>query len=86
MRMEVCSEAPLYNLNWPSDMTVWINGVEIGTWTSPSDFGGERGQLTPEWWPLRNTQYGLLKVWHVSERDSEVDGRPVSGTIFAIWR
>lgn len=80
LTMEVCSEAPLYNLDWPSDITVWINGVEIGTWTSPSDFGGERGQLTPEWWSPRNTQYGLLKVWHVSERDSEVDGMRVSGT------
>jgi len=80
LTMEICSEAPLYNLHWPSDITVWINDVEIGAWTSPSDFGGERGLLTPEWWSLRNTQYGLLKVWHVNERESEVDGMRVSGT------
>jgi predicted transcriptional regulator len=79
LSMEVCSEAPLYNLEWPSDITVWINGIEIGTWTSPADFGGERGRLTPEWWTPRNTQYGLLKVWHVDERESEVDGMRVSG-------
>lgn len=79
LSMEVCSEAPLYNLDWPSDITVWINGVEVGTWTSPADFGGEPGRLTPDWWTPRNTQYGLLKFWHVNEEKSEVDGMPVSG-------
>ena len=78
LSMEICSEAPLYNLDWPSDITVWINSIEIGTWTSPADFGGERGRLTPEWWTPRNTQYGLLKVWHVGEHDSAVDGMRVS--------
>jgi predicted transcriptional regulator len=78
LSMEVCSEAPLYNIDWPSDITVWINGVEIGTWTSPSDFGGEPGRLTPEWWTPRNTQYGLLKFWHVSELETAVDGMRVS--------
>jgi len=77
--MEVCSEAPLYNLNWPSDITVWINGVELGSWTSPSDFGGEPGRLTPEWWTPRNTQYGLLKFWHVDDQESKVDGVTISG-------
>lgn len=76
--MEVCSEAPLYHLDWPSDITVWINDVEVGTWTSPADFGGEPGLLTPEWWTPRNTQYGLLKIWHVNERGAEIDGMPVS--------
>lgn len=79
LSMEVCSEAPLYNLDWPSDITVWINGVEVGTWTSPADFGGEPGRLTPDWWTPRNTQYGLLKFWHVNEEKSEVDGMLVSG-------
>jgi predicted transcriptional regulator len=79
LSMEICSEAPLFNLDWPSDITVWINGIEIGTWTSPGDFGGEPGRLTPEWWTPRNTQYGLLKVWHVSERETEVDGIRLSG-------
>ncbi|HEX2910259.1 MAG TPA: helix-turn-helix domain-containing protein [Chloroflexia bacterium] len=78
LSMEICSEAPLFNLDWPSDITVWINGVEIGTWTSPADFGGEPGRLTPEWWTSRNTQYGLLKFWHVSEHLSEVDGMQIS--------
>lgn len=75
---EVCSEAPLHDPNWPSDITVWINDVEIGTWTSPGDFGGERGALTPDWWEEWNSQYGLLKMWKVTAEGSYVDGIRVS--------
>lgn len=72
--LELCSEAPLHSDDWQSDITVWVNGVEIGTWTSPADFGGERGLLTPQWWEEWNSQYGLLKVWQVSREGSFVDG------------
>ena len=75
---EVCSEAPLHHADWPSDITVWINEVEIGTWTSPADFGGERGALTPAWWGTQNSQHGLLKVWKVTHNGSFVDGRQIS--------
>ena len=75
---EVCSEAPLHHADWPSDITVWIGNVEIGTWTSPADFGGERGALTPAWWDSQNSQYGLLKVWRVTNTGSYVDGIQVS--------
>lgn len=77
---EVCSEAPLYHHEWPSDITVWINGCEIGTWTSPADFGGEHGVLTPSWWDNSNSQYGLLKVWKITPQGSFVDGVQVSNT------
>lgn len=78
LSLEVCSEAPLHHNEWPSDITVWINGVEIGTWTSPSDFGGQRGILTPAWWESHNSQYGLLKVWQVNDEASLVDGLRIS--------
>lgn len=78
LSLELCSEAPMHHDDWPSDITVWINGVEIGTWTSPSDFGGQRGVLTPEWWETRNTQHGLLKVWRVNGGGSFVDGLKIS--------
>ena len=78
LSFEACSEAPLHHDDWPSDITVWINGHEIGTWTCPSDFGGERGKLTPEWWDLHNTQYGLLKVWQVGHDGAKVDGMHAS--------
>ena len=75
---EVCSEAPLHHPDWPSDITLWIGNTEIGTWTSPADFGGERGALTPSWWDTQNTQYGLLKVWKITNNGSYVDGVSVS--------
>lgn len=75
---EVCSEAPLHHDDWPSDITLSVNGVDLGTWTSPSDFGGQRGSLTPEWWEAHNSQYGMLKVWRVTEDGSWIDG--VRGT------
>ncbi len=75
---ELCSEAPLHHLDWPSDITMWINGVEIGMWTSPADFGGERGLLTPHWWESKDSQYGLLKRWSVAHDGSYIDGRMMS--------
>jgi len=76
--MEICSEAPHYNKEYPSDITVWINGIEIGTWTSPGDFGGQQGKLNPEWWNPDQTQYGLLKLWSVRSDGSYVDGKMLS--------
>lgn len=83
LTMEVCSEAPLYNHDWPSDITIWINGIEVGTWTSPGDFGGERGYLTPDWWGVQHTQYGLLKTWRVAENGAFIDGRQISAVTLA---
>jgi predicted transcriptional regulator len=76
--MEVCSEAPDHNPDWPSDITLWINGVEVGTWTSPGDFGGKRGLLNPTWWVEHMTQFGLLKIWSVDRDGSYVDGSRIS--------
>ena len=78
LSMEICSEAPLHHDNWPSDVTVWINDVEVGSWTSPADFGGQRGKLTPAWWENHNSQYGLLKIWQVNREGSYVDGLKIS--------
>ena len=74
LSVELCAEAPLHHDSWPSDITAWLNGLEVGTFTAPADFGGQRGALTPEWWETRNTQYGLLKVWQVNDEGSFIDG------------
>ena len=83
LSMEICSEAPEYDLDWPSDITLSINEVEIGTWTSPADFGGERGKLTPPWWPLEQTQFGVLKRWRVTPEGCFIDGGPISEVCLA---
>jgi predicted transcriptional regulator len=71
---EICSEAPLHDLEWPSDIGVWINGVLLGEWTCPSDFGGQRGRLTPSWWEEKDSQFGVLKRWLVTPRGTTIDG------------
>lgn len=80
---ELCSEAPNYDNEFPSDITVWVDGVEVGTWTAPGDFGGRRGRLNPGWWSDSLTQFGALKSWSVSESGSMVDGTPSGQTRIA---
>lgn len=60
LSMELCSEAPGYQLRWPSDLTIELNGIACGTITLPGDYGGRRGNLNPDWWSDRHTQYGDL--------------------------
>ena len=50
--LELSSEVPGTSADWPSDITVTVNGKDIGTWTSPGDFGDKRGVYTPDWWKL----------------------------------
>lgn len=76
--MELCSEAPNYRNDWKSDITFWINGKEICTWTSPGDLGGRRGRLNPAWWSDLSTQYGLLKTIRISSDDTYLDENKVS--------
>ncbi len=76
--MEMSSEAPGTNSDWPSDISLWVNDVPVGTWTSPGDFGDKRGKFTPRWWKLEGSQYGKLTSWHISAQGCFVDGVRVS--------
>ncbi|WP_159459758.1 ArsR/SmtB family transcription factor [Scatolibacter rhodanostii] len=76
--MEICSEAPGFNNLWKSDITMWIEGKEIGSWASPADFGDRRGELTPQQWKFGATQYGVLTEWMVNAQGSFVNGEKVS--------
>ena len=72
LSFEIASEAPDYADDWPSDISFFLNGVELFTWLSPGDYGIKRGIYTPEWWP--SNQYGLLKVIHIREDGVFMDG------------
>jgi predicted transcriptional regulator len=76
--MELSSEFPGTAPDWPSDITLGINGKDIGTWTSPGDFGDKRGVFTPVWWKLKGSQYGMLKTWRVTPEGTFVDGVKIS--------
>ena len=77
--MELCSEDHEYNMDYPSDISLWVNGLEVGTWTSPSDLGGRRGKLNPDWWPDKNTQYGVLRNWKITDQGCYLDDEMSSG-------
>lgn len=76
--MELSSEVPGTNTNWPSDITLWVNNVDVGTWTSPGDYGDKRGVYTPRWWKLEGSQYGKLKTWTISQNGTFIDGIKIS--------
>lgn len=76
--LELCSEAPGYADNWPSDITININGHELGTYRCPGDFGARRGILTPEVWQYGRTQYGLLKTFTLRGRGGYIDGELIN--------
>lgn len=76
--LELSSEVPGTSADWPSDISIWVNGIECGTWTSPGDFGDKRGVYTPDWWKLKGSQYGKLKTWRVGQNGTYVDGIKIS--------
>jgi len=76
--MELSSEVPGTSADWPSDITLSVNGTEIGTWMSTGDYGDKRGVYTPDWWKLKGSQYGKLKSWRVTEDGTYVDGMKIS--------
>lgn len=76
--MELSSEAPGVAENWPSDLSFFFNDVQLGTWTSPGDYGDVHGRFTPEWWIPNWNQYGLLKLLCINKSGTYVDGLMVS--------
>jgi predicted transcriptional regulator len=75
---EICSEYPGHNNDWPSDISLGINGVDVGTWTSPGDMGGDHGSITPEWWENENTQYGFLTKWKINTHGTWIADKLIS--------
>lgn len=75
---ELCSEAPNYDPDWPSDITLWMNDVELGAWTSPGDLGNRRGKRNPPLWDNKLTQFGYRKVWKIDQNGTTLGDLPLS--------
>ena len=60
LSFECCSEITYHREDWPSDISVQLNGKDLLTFLSPGDFGGRRGRYSPKDWFINSTQYGLL--------------------------
>jgi predicted transcriptional regulator len=78
LSLELSSEFPGSNNNWPSDITFYINDVEVGTWTCPGNFSDVRGKLTPAWWDSRYSQYGQLIHIRINHEDTGIEAHHVS--------
>ena len=76
--LELSSEVPGTNPDWPSDISLWVNDRKIGTWASPGDYGDRRGVYTPSWWKLEGSQYGILTNWRVTSEGTTLNDRPIS--------
>ena len=79
LTFEACSEAPNFKEDWTSDITIWINGLDCGTWQSPGDFGSRRGRLNPSWWDNGVTQYGKLTTLEITDNGSFINSKHASG-------
>lgn len=67
LSFEICSEAPGYQMDWPSDIDVLLNNTHITTLHLKGDYGGRRGIYNPAWWNNNNSQYGdyvILCITH----------------------
>lgn len=75
--LELCSEFPGYNNSYKSDIYFSLNGIKLGMWRSPGDFGDKKGRYTPKWWSL-GSEYGLLKMIRINENGVFLDGVQLS--------
>ncbi|MGM9902418.1 MAG: ArsR/SmtB family transcription factor [Enterococcus sp.] len=76
--LELASEFPVSNNNWPSDISIFVNDVKVAVYTVPGNFSDTRGRLTPPWWNDRFSQYGLLKHIRINKLDTDIDGESYS--------
>lgn len=73
--MEISSEFPTGNNNWPSDITFTLNDVEVGTWLSPGDYVDVKGKLNPDWWPSVMNQYGVEVKIRITNHGVWINGK-----------
>ena len=78
LAFEACSETSNFKEDWPSDISIVIDGRDCGIWHSPSDHGSRRGCLNPEWWPNGSTQYGELVTLEISQTGCTINNKPSS--------
>ena len=76
---ELCTEVPYFNNNAKAEIKLQINGIDLPSWISPGDFGGRKGRLTPKWWGVHKTQFGMLVSWKLATGWAECNGERTTG-------
>lgn len=75
---EICSETNGYRNDFKSDITISVNGIRLGVFTSKGDFGDVRGKHNPPYWLRTYTQYGHLVVVSITNNGTYIDHQLVS--------
>ena len=74
LNLEMCSETLDHDNLHQSDITFWINDVELFTYHCPGDYGDRKGLLNPEYWSKNKnvlpTQYG--DYLHITIKKSKI--------------
>lgn len=78
LSFEISSEASGTENDWPSRIVFSLNGIELGSWVSPGDYGDRRGRQNPDWWFDFLNQYGLLKVLSITTTGCYMDDEKIS--------
>ncbi|MDE5891931.1 MAG: helix-turn-helix domain-containing protein [Acetatifactor sp.] len=71
---EISSECPEYNEDYPSDIHFSINGINLGMWVSPGDFGARKWFLCPSLCPELLIHYGLVNTLIINNEGCFIDG------------
>jgi predicted transcriptional regulator len=77
---EIASEAPGFSSQYPSDIYFWVNGNELGFWTSPGEFNDRPGIISPGWWFKNLGQYGRYKMLIINKDGTFIDGLSIGST------
>jgi predicted transcriptional regulator len=80
LSFECCSEITYHREDWPSDISIKINDIDILTFLSPGDFGGRRGKYSPKEWFINSTQYGLLYKITIDEHGTYLNNIKIAKT------
>jgi predicted transcriptional regulator len=75
---ELCSECPNFSNDWKSDITIWINDIELGDYRSYGDYGGRMGKYTPSWWPSTSSNFGNIVSIEINESGTYINGKEIS--------
>lgn len=75
---EICSEAPGFNKDWPSDIDFELNHKLITTIHLKGDNGGRRGIYNPPWWSDNNSQYGEYVIIRITHHGCYFDQKKIS--------
>ncbi len=75
---EICSEINGFRNDYKSDITLSVNGIKLGVFTSDGDFGDIPGKFNPSFWNRNYSQYGHLLVINITNDGTYINHKLVS--------